>query len=143
LRTLEIIQNVAPDHPSVAPAVIDDGMGEFRIEVSAMRQRFLEAFRLRSEHAASLVDAMREQIARRLIDEYETAQGAADAVWSLARENQWYREGEQAERFLLRRPSAAPARNEAALDLIATTVSIISTVGMAITHSRASSAAQE
>lgn len=117
LRTLEIIQNVAPDHPSVAPAVIDDGMGEFRIEVSAMRQRFLEAFRLRSEHAASLDDDMRQQIALRLIEEYGTAHGAADAVWSLARENQWYREGEQAERFLLRRPAAAPARNEAALDL--------------------------
>lgn len=117
LRTLEIIQNRAPAHPSVAPAVIDDGMGEFRVDVSSIRQRFLEAFRIRSEHAASLDDTTRRQIAQRLLEEYGSTQGAADAVWSLARENQWYREGEQAERYLLRRPAAAPARNEAALDL--------------------------
>lgn len=118
MRALEIIQNAAPDHPSVASAVVDDGMGEFTVSVSALRQRFLEAFRIRSEHAASLDEGMRETIAQRLIEEYGSAQGAADAVWTLARENQWYREGEQAERFLLRRPAAAPARNEAALDLI-------------------------
>ena len=93
-------------------------MGEFRIAVSSIRQRFLEAFRLRSEHAASINDDMRVSIAARLIEEYGSAQGAADAVWTLARENEWYREGEAAERYLLRRPSAAPAKNEAALDLI-------------------------
>lgn len=119
LRSLEIIQNAAPDHPSVAPAIVDDGMGEFRVDVSSMRQRFLEAFRLRSEHAASIDETMRETIANRLIEEYGSSQGAADATWSLARENKWYREGEHAERFLLRRPvSGEPARNEAALDLI-------------------------
>ncbi|MGE3871323.1 MAG: type II toxin-antitoxin system HipA family toxin [Parvibaculaceae bacterium] len=117
LRTLEIIQNVAPDHPSIASAAIDDGMGEFRVEVSTIRQRFLEAFRTRSEHAASLDERMREQIAKRLVEEYETPRGAADAVWALARENQWYREGENAERFLLRGPGTAPMRNEAALNL--------------------------
>src|SRR5690349_17467375 len=47
IRALEIIQNQAPPHPSVASAVVDDGMGEFRIDVSSIRQRFLEAFRLR------------------------------------------------------------------------------------------------
>ena len=36
----------------------------------------------------------------------------------LARENEWYREGEAAERYLLRRPSAVPVKNQAALDLI-------------------------
>ncbi|RWN64368.1 MAG: type II toxin-antitoxin system HipA family toxin [Mesorhizobium sp.] len=119
LRSLEIIQNAAPDHPSVAQAIVDDGMGEFRIDVSSMRQRFLEGFRLRSEHAASIDETVREAIANRLIEEYGSAQGAADATWALARENQWYREGEHAERFLLRRPvTAEPARNEAALDLI-------------------------
>jgi serine/threonine-protein kinase HipA len=118
LRALEIIQNTAPEHPSVAPAIVDDGMGEFTVTVSALRQRFLEAFRIRSEHAQSLDEAMRETIVQRLIEEYGSAQKAADAVWALARENQWYREGEQAERLLLRRPAAAPARNEAALDLI-------------------------
>jgi len=118
LRSLEIIQNEAPAHPSIAPAVVDDGMGEFRVDVSSMRQRFLEAFRLRSEHAASIDDDTREAIAKRLIEEYRDAKGAADAVWALARENQWYREGELAERYLLHRPAAAPAPNEAALDLI-------------------------
>src|SRR5215831_21052513 len=118
LRALEIIQNEAPAHPSVGEGIIDDGMGEFRIAVSSVRQRFLEAFRLRSEHAASTDDQTRASIAARLIEEYGSAQGAADAVWTLARENEWYREGEAAERYLLRRPIPAPAKNEAALDLI-------------------------
>jgi serine/threonine-protein kinase HipA len=118
IRALEIIQNEAPPHPSVAEAVIDDGMGEFRITVSSIRQRFLEAFRVRSEHAASIDDERRASIAARLIEEYGSAQGAADAVWVLARENEWYREGEAAERYLLRRPSAVSVKNEAALDLI-------------------------
>lgn len=118
LRSLEIIQNQAPEHPSVATAVIDDGMGEFQVDVSAIRQRFLEAFRLRSEHAVSIDEAMRKAIAIRLTEEYGSAQGAADAVWALARENQWYREGEAAERYLLRRATTAPARNNAAFDLI-------------------------
>jgi serine/threonine-protein kinase HipA len=118
LRALEIIQNAAPDHPSIGQAVIDDGMGEFTVSVSAPRQRFLEAFRIRSEHAASIDEGMRDAIARRLVEEYGTPQAAADAEWALARENRWYREGEQAERFLLRRPSVAPAKNAAALDLI-------------------------
>lgn len=106
LRALEIIQNVAPDRPSIGQATVDDGMGEFTVSVSTPRQRFLEAFRIRSEHAASLDEAMRDAIAQRLMEEYGGAQAAADAVWGLARENQWYREGERAERFLLRRPSA-------------------------------------
>ncbi len=118
IRGLEIIQNRAPKHPSTGPAVVDDGMGEFRIDASSMRQRFLEAFRLRSEHAASIDETMRVAIAARLIEEYGGAKEAADAVWALARENEWYREGESAERFLLRRPAAVTVRNEAALNLI-------------------------
>src|ERR1019366_9634752 len=88
IRTLEIIQNEAPKQPSVAEAIIDDGMGEFRIAVSSIRQRFLEAFRMRSEHAASIDDRTRASIAARLIEEYGNAQGAADAVHVLARENE-------------------------------------------------------
>jgi len=118
IRALEIIQNEAPAHPSVADAVVDDGMGEFRIAVSSIRQRFLEAFRLRSEHAASINDDTRAAIAVRLAEEYGGVQGAADAVWKLARDNDWYREGELAERYLLHRPSAVHAKNEAALDLL-------------------------
>src|SRR5438552_8835441 len=56
IRALDIIQNEAPKHPSLGSAVIDDGMGEFHVNVSSIRQRFLEAFRLRSEHAASIDD---------------------------------------------------------------------------------------
>lgn len=118
LRVLEILQNRAPAQPSVTTAVVDDGMGEFQIAVSSVRQRFLEAFRLRSEHAASIDGAMREAMAARLIEEYGSRKDAADAVWTLARENEWYREGEYAERFLLRGLTASPGRNEAAFDLI-------------------------
>lgn len=118
LRSLEIVQNEAPPHPSVGEAVVDDGLGEFRIPVSSIRQRFLEAFRLRSEHAASIDTTMRAAIAARLIEEYGSPRGAADATWALARENQWYREGEAAERYLMQRPMAATTKNEAALELI-------------------------
>lgn len=118
IRSLEIIQNKAPSKPSVAPANVDDGMGEFRIDVSSIRQRFLEAFRLRSEHAASMENTARVAIAARLVEEYGSAKDAADAVWALARENEWYKEGEHAERFLLRNPDLPAVRNEAALNFI-------------------------
>jgi serine/threonine-protein kinase HipA len=118
IRALEIVQNRAPRHPSVGEAVINDGTGEFRVAVSSMRQRFLEAFRLRSEHAGSIDETMREAVATRLVEEYRGAKEAADAVWALARENEWYREGELAERFLLHRPAAVTVRNEAALNLV-------------------------
>jgi len=117
LRGLEIVQNKAPGNPSLASAVVADSMGEFFIKVSSIRQRFLEAFRLRSEHAASIDAATRETIAARLVEEYKSPKAASDALWTLARENDWYREGEAAEKFLLRTPSLAFVRNEAAFDL--------------------------
>ncbi len=119
LRSLEIVQNQAPGHPSTAPAVIGDDLGELRVQVSSPRQRFLEAFRLRSEHASAVTTDMRRLMAERLVEEHGSATAAADAVWTLARENGWYREGEGAERFLLTRPSMAkPQVNKAALDLL-------------------------
>ena len=118
IRTLEIIQNEAPKQPSVGDAVVDDGMGEFHVRVSSIRQRFLEAFRLRSEHAASIDEETRAMIAIRLIEEYGSAQVAADALWALARENDWHREAELAERYLRHRPPTTAVRNEAALNLI-------------------------
>ena len=118
IRALEIIQNEAPPHPSIGDAVIDDGMGEFHVSVSSIRQRFLEAFRLRSEHAASISEETRTAIALRLIEEYGGAAAAADALWQLARQNEWIREGELAERYLKHRPSASATRNAAALDFI-------------------------
>lgn len=119
LRSLEIVQNEAPTHPSTATAVIGDDLGELRIDASSPRQRFLEAFRLRSEHASAVTAEMRVQMAARLVEEYGTPKDAADAVWALARENGWYREGESAERFLLAQPGTAKAPvNKAALDLL-------------------------
>src|ERR1043165_3130291 len=116
LRGLEIVQNRAPARPSTIDAVVADGWGELPIPVSSLRQRFLEAFRLRSEHAQSMDLAMREALAARLVQEYGDAQRAADALWTLARDNEWYREGEGAERFL-KQQSDGPMRNEAAFDL--------------------------
>jgi serine/threonine-protein kinase HipA len=119
LRTLEIVQNETAAHPSTAMAVIGDDLGELRVAVSSPRQRFLEAFRLRSEHASAITAEMRGQMAARLVAEHGTPQAAADAVWALARENEWYREGEGAERFLLTKPVGAKAPvNKAALDLL-------------------------
>ena len=119
IRALEIIQNKAPDHPSVAQATVGDDMGELRVDVSSLRQRFLEAFRIRSEHAASFDETMKEGIAARLIEEYGSPEGAADAVFKLARDNDWLNEGSAAERFLKRKPAApAAVANQAALDLI-------------------------
>jgi serine/threonine-protein kinase HipA len=117
IRSLEIIQNKAPVHPSVASAIVADSMGEFSVSVSAVRQRILEAFRIRSEHAASIDAAMREAIAARLVAEYGSPKAASDAVWALARENLWYREGEGAQKALLHRPATFAARNAAAFDL--------------------------
>ena len=119
LRNLEIVQNEAPPHPSTAVAVVGDDLGELRIDVSSPRQRFLEAFRLRSEHASAVTANMRTQMAARLVEEHGSARAAADAIWALARENAWYREGEGAERFLLVQPGTtkAPA-NKAALGLL-------------------------
>ncbi|MDO8273519.1 MAG: HipA domain-containing protein [Gammaproteobacteria bacterium] len=117
IRALEIIQNKAPTRPSLASAIIADSLGEFPVSVSAPRLRLLEAFRLRSEHAVSIDTTMRDTIAARLVEEYGDAKAASDAVWALARENDWYREGEGAERFLRRSPAATLIRNEAAFQL--------------------------
>ena len=118
IRSLEIVQNAASDHPSIATATVKDGLGEFKIPVSSMRQRFLEAFRIRSEHAASIDESMRTAIAERLIEEFGDPTKAADALWALARENEWYREGEQAERYLKKAPEMIEVRNEAALEFL-------------------------
>jgi serine/threonine-protein kinase HipA len=119
LRSLEIVQNEAPPHPSTATAIVGDDLGELRIPVSSPRQRFLESFRLRSEHASAITSEMRAQMAARLVEEHGTPNAAADAIWALARENNWYREGEGAERYLLAQPGAPkPSTNKAALDLL-------------------------
>ena len=119
IRTLEIIQNKAPQQPSTLPIVIGDDMGEVRLTASSPRQRFLEAFRLRSEHASAIDPALRRQLADRLTTEYGSPGAAADALWAVARANQWAREGQAAEAFL-RRDFAADwvPNNRAGVDLI-------------------------
>ncbi len=117
IRGLEIIQNVAPKRPALGTAVVADSLGEFRIQASSIRQRFLEAFRVRSEHAATIDEEAREALAARLIEEFGTPKAASDALWALARENEWFREGEAAERFLDRNPAAVQPANVAALSL--------------------------
>ncbi|WP_426411854.1 type II toxin-antitoxin system HipA family toxin [Bradyrhizobium ganzhouense] len=119
IRTLEIVQNEAPAHPSTAPAIVGDDQGEIRIEVSSPRQRFLEAFRLRSEHASAITDELRADMAAQLVEEFGSPRAAADALWALARENGWYREGEGAERYLTTCPALGKAAaNKAALERI-------------------------
>jgi serine/threonine-protein kinase HipA len=119
LRSLEIIQNQAPAQPSTTPVIVGDDLGEIRLMASSPRQRFLEAFRLRSEHASAITEPMRAQMAERLINEYGAPGAAADAIWVLARELDWIREGQSAERYLTAKPTAATApRNKAALDLL-------------------------
>jgi serine/threonine-protein kinase HipA len=115
LRSLEIIQNEAPAKPSTSIAIVADDRGELHIAISSPRQRFLEAFRLRSEHASAIDAELRRQLADRLVAEYGSAHAAADAVWTLARENSWYREGEGAERYLLSQQSMVALKNEAEL----------------------------
>jgi serine/threonine-protein kinase HipA len=117
IRGLEIVQNAAAPHASTVPVIIGDDLGELRLDASSPRQRFLEAFRLRSEHASAVTESMRREMAERLTDEYGEPRAAADALWALARENGWHREAEAAERYLLNRTArvAAPT-NKAALD---------------------------
>ena len=116
IRALEIIQNQAPPNASTVPVIIGDDLGELRLHASSPRQRFLEAFRLRSEHASAITEGMRAEMAERLTDEYGEPQAAADALWTLARALGWYREGEAAERYLFQQRSrSSPPANKAAL----------------------------
>lgn len=63
-----------------------------RGRVFAAAPAFLEAFRIRSEHAASFDANMKEAIAARLIEEYGSPESAADAVFE-RRDNDWLNEG--------------------------------------------------
>lgn len=118
IRGLEIIQNVAPQHPSVTEAIVQDDLGEMSITASSPRQRLLEAFRVRSEHASAISDEMRAAVAQQLVQDFGSPRAASDAVWALARENGWLREASAAERFLLLRPVPSSVVNKADLDLI-------------------------
>lgn len=119
IRALEIIQNQAPSGASTVPALVADDMGEFSVYASSPRQRFLEAFRKRSEHASAITPSMRRHMAERLMDEYGGAAEVADALWTLARANGWIREAEAAEHYLKSdlRLADAPV-NRSSMDLV-------------------------
>lgn len=118
IRNLEIIQNKFPQLPSISAAIIDDGMGEFKVDVSSIRQRFLESFRRQSEHSASIDHTMRSTIAERLIEEYSSIDKTADALWVIARQNEWFHEGEKAERYLKKGLERTEVKNQANFTLI-------------------------
>lgn len=119
LRGLEIIQVEAPSQPSLDKAIIGDPLGEFTIAISSPEQRMLEAFRLRSEQASAISEDQRRATAERLIAEYGSPQAAADILWALARANDWFKEGERAERYLRGSGTTlAPAINHAAFQLL-------------------------
>jgi serine/threonine-protein kinase HipA len=119
LRGLDIVQTQAPPKPSLDSAVIGDSLGEFSVKISSPEQRMLEAFRLRSEQASAISEEMRRRTAERLIAEYGTPGAAADALWTLARANDWFREGEGAERYLRGSLTpSAPIPNRAAFSLV-------------------------
>ena len=117
LGALEIVQNQAPPHPSVAPATVTDPLGEVVVDVSTPRQRLLEAMRAKSDHAASVTESMKEDLRQRLTEEYGSPSAAADAVWSLARENGWIREGERAERWLVSQRLQPVSKTDSGLTL--------------------------
>ncbi|PJR08447.1 type II toxin-antitoxin system HipA family toxin [Sinorhizobium meliloti] len=118
IRSLEIIQNEGPDNPSTVPLIVGDDMGELTLTASSPRQRFLEAFRRRSEHAGAIDPEMRRQMAERLLEEYGNADATADAIWAIARPNRWTPEADAAE-FYLRNDmrEQRPSENKAALNL--------------------------
>lgn len=118
IRSLEIIQNEGPENPSTVPLIIGDDMGELTLTASSPRQRFLEAFRRRSEHAGAIDPGMRRQMAERLLEEYGSADATADAIWAVARPNRWTSEADAAE-FYLRNDmrEQRPGENKAALNL--------------------------
>lgn len=119
IRALEIIQNEAPEKPSTVPVIVGDDLGEMHLTASSPRQRFLEAFRHRSEHASAIDPALRRQMANRLIEEYGDGARAADVIWTLGRANRWVREAEAAEQYLLNDTGAPPPGNQAKLSLVA------------------------
>jgi serine/threonine-protein kinase HipA len=118
IRTLEIIQNEAPKYPSTIPVIVGDGMGEIHLTASSQRQRFLEAFRKRSEHANAIDPGMRRQMADRLIHDFGDRDSAADALWTLGRANGWLREAEAAEQYLQNAVQIAVPVNQARLELV-------------------------
>lgn len=115
IRALEIIQNRTAESPSVVTATIEDPTGTFTMGVSSVRQRFLESFRMRSEHAAAIDDAKQRTLAKRLIKEYGSPSKAAEATWTLARKNDWLKEGEKADRYLHHGLNIKPVENRTVL----------------------------
>ena len=92
-------------------------MADGRSGVSSIRQRLLEALRIRSEHAASFDETMRAAIATRLIEEY-TVLKAQPMPIGRSRERTAGTAREKLRSAICSYSAAAPARSEATLDLV-------------------------
>lgn len=117
IRNLEIIQNRGPARPLLTKATITDEIGEFTIDVSALPQIFLEVCRQRSEHAASVDDHMRAEIANRLTGPHASVAQVSETLLAFARANDWYAEFERADRYLRQGGKSEPVRNAALINL--------------------------
>lgn len=119
IRSLEIIRNQAPAHPSTVPVIVGDDLGELTLTASSPRQQFLEAFRRRSEHANAIGPDLKRRIAERLLGEFGGVGATADALFALAEQNGWTYEAEAAQRYLRADlQGLRPAPNRAAADFI-------------------------
>lgn len=111
IRSLEIIQNQGPRVPSLVTASLQDPLGDLVVNASSPRQRLLEAFRIRSEHATSIPDAMRREIADRLLAESGDAAALIESLRGFAQQNDWDAELEAASRWLRGPTAYRPAAN--------------------------------
>lgn len=117
IRSLEIVQNQGPRVPSLVTATLQDPLGDLVLNVSSPRQRFLEAFRIRSEHAASIPDAMRREIADRLLTEFGDAATLLESLRGFAQQNDWEAELEAARKWLTGATAFKPVANPNSLRL--------------------------
>ncbi|WGM45858.1 hypothetical protein KOAAANKH_00722 [Brevundimonas sp. NIBR10] len=119
IRSLEIIRNQAPSHPSTVPVIVGDDLGELTLTASSPRQQFLEAFRRRSEHANAIGPDIKRRMAERLLGEFGGVGATTDALFALAEQNGWSHEADAAQRYLRTDlQGLRPAPNRAAADFI-------------------------
>ncbi len=110
LRDLEIIQTLAPDAPETETVQTVDPSGDLRVRRSALRFRYLESFRRRSEAGAAMTIEMQTDIAARLVEAAGGKQGPIIECRRLAQANGWQAEAGRAEAFFTTPLREAPQR---------------------------------